>query len=67
MKFEDYKHDAKIFLERKLTALYLTLAFSNDVLPSRLAYFVIESDDFMESKTQIELEKYGFGLSGIGS
>lgn len=82
MKFEDYKHDAKIFLERKLSALYLnkkreeklelleeclTLAFNNDVLPSRLAYFVIESDDFMEAKTQIELEKYGFGLSGIGA
>ena len=76
MKFEDYKHDAKIFLERKLSALYLnekreeklelleeclTLAFNDDVLPSRLAYFVRESDDLSEAKTRIAQEKYGFG------
>lgn len=72
MKIKEYRNQAKFFLERKITALYLnskrdekldllenclTLAFSNDVLPSRLAYFVRECDDYMAVKVRIQQEK----------
>ena len=68
MKFEDYKHDAKIFLERKIRAWYLnekrevkfellenclTLAFRRGVAPSRFASIVAGCDDELSVKIRI--------------
>lgn len=70
MKFEDYKHDAKIFLERKIIAWYLNekkevkfellekcliLAFRGGVAPSRFASIVAECDDEISVKIRISL------------
>ena len=68
MKFQDYKKEAKIFLERKIIAWYLnskrdekldllenclTLAFKRDVAPSRFASIVAECDDEISVKIRI--------------